>query len=64
MLVLGVDEVLVLVLRIICVELWRRVMKVSTHLHAERVYGMIGEGDLPLVHASEAGKLDGLPAVG
>ena len=32
----------------------------STHLHVEGiVYGMTGEGGLPLVHASEAGELDG-----
>jgi hypothetical protein len=45
---------------IICAELWRRVFTVSTHCTHE----MIGEGGSPLVHASEAGKSDGLSAAG
>ena len=39
-------------------------LSLSTHLHAKRVYEMIGERCLPLVHVSEAGKLGGRPPEG
>ena len=39
-------------------------LSLSSHLHAKNGYEMIGERYLPLVHASEAGKLDGRPPEG
>jgi hypothetical protein len=46
-----------------CRECGVEFLSLSTHLHAKSVYEMTGERCLPLVHASEAGKLDGrLPA--